>query len=161
MTTFHSAPEWPRLSEEWPGAKPGQCARCERPESDSAPLTTWQECNSFDRPQPRYVILCRACSGVVIEKHPRLYAALTPHTPAPGAMPLCLDCRHRSATRCMHPEAKINGGPGLHVYGPKGTLVHFLRRGKGARSGWERIFPGPSNACSGKEPIVEPAVSDS
>lgn len=148
--------DWPRLSETLAHREPGRCAECgheEAPETARSrmPLhTVWQECDRDDRPEPRYVELCRICSAKLIEPHPRLYRALNPHTPAPGAMPICRDCIHRDGTRCVCPAAKYNGGPGIEIIGPKPTMVHFLRSGKGARSGWEPLYPGPSTECTGK-----------
>lgn len=81
----------------------------------------------------------------------RLYAAINFYEPVPGAMPLCLDCTRRDGTACTSPLATFNGGEGMRVITPKPSRVHFYRRGKGARSGWETIYPGPARGCDGKE----------
>lgn len=175
MSNFHRAPthdHWPRLSETLPYREPGRCASCGLreipPEVDPGvdeyvrrrayalhkwQLDIWRECDWQDKPENRFVVLCRSCADKLIEPHPRLYARLGygGHEPAPGAMPLCLDCCHRDGTRCTSPMLGSNGGLGIGIGGPSPTRAHFLRRGKGARSGWETIYTLPRERCTGKE----------
>lgn len=147
--------EWPRLSEDLPHREPGRCASCGAPDeskdSKLSSLTTWREHDRNDRPEMRYVVLCRKCSDRLIEPHPRLYAALYPNAPAPGAIGICSDCAHRDGTRCRCPDATANGGAGIEIIIPKPIRAHVRRSGKGQRSGYETFYTGPATACSGKK----------
>lgn len=156
--------EWPRLSETLPHREPGRCNACGVEGNDmlvggnlsaTPSLTTWQECDRDDRPEARYVLLCRPCGERLIDPHPRLYRALPRFTPAPGAMPICGDCAHRDGCRCASPSARYNGGEGILIHGPAPSTVHVLRADeKGRRCGsWEQWYPGPSTRCTGKEPV--------
>jgi hypothetical protein len=159
VKTTLSSPKWPRLSEDLPGPKsPDRCQSCgvegHQPWGTVTfenPLWVWREHNDFDGPEPIVVVLCLACSDRLIEPHPRLYSRLSPHEPFPGVMPLCLDCTHRDGVRCTSPKAKLNGGEGIKLVYPEPSRVHFYRRGKGVRSGWETIYVGPVQDCDGKE----------
>ena len=137
---------WPRLTDDLVGPRsPDRCQGC----GAYARLTRWQEHDDADKPEPRVVVLCERCSGRLIEPHPRLYAALDPDAPVPGAMPLCLDCRFRAGVRCLHPDLKANGGPGLEIL-PLPLRVLVCRSPR-RLSGWETIYPGPPLACQGRE----------
>lgn len=118
-------------------------------------LVRWQEHDENDMREPIIVVLCHKCSETLIEKHPRLYADLSPHQPYLGCMPLCVDCVHRDGTRCTNSQAQQNGGEGLRLEYPVPGVVFFDgRRGPkgGKRCGWsERIFSSPVTACSGKD----------
>jgi hypothetical protein len=150
---------WPRLSETLPHRTPGLCGNCGEAEvkpDDAGPSwlpshIVWQEHDWRDKPEMRFVELCRPCGDKLIEPHRRLYAPLNPYTPAAGAMALCVDCVHRDGLRCASPLASFNGGAGILVTGPKPSRVGGSGRGKGARSGWESIYRGPTTHCTGKE----------
>jgi hypothetical protein len=152
---------WPRLSETLAGPRaPDRCQSCglegthsyDRRGYYKAPeLRRWREHSQFDKPEPIIVILCAGCSDRLIEKHKRLYSHVNANQPEPGTEALCLDCPHREGVACRCPLLTSNGGPGMLMTCPKPSDVHFLRRGKGARSGWEKIYPGPPEGCAGKE----------
>ena len=161
---------WPRLSTQLDGPRdPGHCQSCGAAGSldpmalsaGSPSLVAWQEHDGNDQPQPVYVVLCRPCGDRLVDRHPRLYRPCPPWEPMPGVMGLCGSCRHRDGTRCASPAAKANGGEGLVIAFPQPTRVHVLRRGKGARSGWENWYSGPPRGCTGRESIdacSEPAL---
>lgn len=140
---------WPRLSESLSFYEPGVCCKCGEPYNADTHIT-WQECDDLDQPEHRYVELCRDCADKIVERHPRLYIPLEANTPAPGAVGICGDCRHRVKLRCGHPAALSNGGPGLELVSPKPARVHIYRRGGHRKSGWFDVYPGPPVACSGK-----------
>lgn len=152
--------DWPRLTETLPHREPGRCNACGLEGNDQVAaggpmglaltLTVWREHDRFDKPEARYVVLCRKCSDKLIEPHPRLYAPLPRFAPAPGAMGLCSDCRHRDGCRCTCPAASANGGEGIEIYGPKPARVHVCRSPR-RLSGWELWYRGPSTMCTGKE----------
>lgn len=160
---------WPRLSETLPHREPGRCASCGlQDESPVVPadadeitrrrafalhgwkLDIWQEHDWQDKPEARYVVLCRDCSDKIIDPHPRLYARVGIHYPACGAMALCVDCKHRDGTRCTSPNLIANGGPGVAIFGPKPSTVHFYRKPPAA-SGWEKVYTLPPDRCDAKE----------
>lgn len=154
---------WPRLSKQLTGPRdPFHCQQCGvegslEPATDNADriagwptLSAWQEHDAHDGAEIRVVVLCRKCADERIEKHPRLYGQLKPWAPFPGVMAICHDCPHRNGVDCTCPAARHNGGEGLAISYPKPSQVHFLRRGKGARSGWETVYNGPPVACGGK-----------
>lgn len=154
--------EWPRLSETLLHREPGRCNACGLPEARGAAagvsgpplLTTWQEHDRDDKPEPRYVVLCRPCGEKLIEPHPRLYAEMPSYAPAAGANLICLDCVHRDGCRCVCPDARANGGEGIVMSGPKPIDVHVQRAGSGGRGrrcSWEKWYPGPVTSCTGKE----------
>lgn len=141
---------WPRLSADLPKrAELHACRSC----GGNSDLARWLEHDGADEPEPIVVVLCKACADRLIEPHPRLYRKMTPFEPFPGVMSICGDCRLRDGQRCTNAQAKINGGPGLAMTYPAPTRVHYYRRGKGAKSGWETIWNGPVTSCAGKEPI--------
>jgi hypothetical protein len=141
-------PDMPRLSADLPGPRsPDRCQNC----SVGGPLEVWREHDDADQPQEVFVVLCPACAARLVEPHARLYSRVEPHAPVPGAMPLCLDCKHRDGVRCTTPKARLNGGPGIKLSMPEATQMHLCRRGKGQRSGWITIYNGPVFGCDGKE----------
>lgn len=153
---------WPRLSESLPFTEPGECANCGAPESEDflsgkhpykPALYVWREHDQFDNPEGRFVTLCVKCSDRLIEPHPRLYARLETHTPAPGVMEVCRDCKHRDGNRCLNPASLANGGEGIALVGPKPTTVYIDGVDKrGRRFGrWLQAYDGPVKSCSGKE----------
>ena len=147
----------PRLTETLPHREPGRCASCGAIDPNAGtrlPLyTVWREHDEQDRPEPRFVVLCRPCGDRLIEPHPRLYAALPANAPAIGAMPLCLACRHREGTACRNPLAKANGGPGMPVdIDPPGTM--HVNRGGGGRNYWTKVYTRPARSCAGHEPAA-------
>jgi hypothetical protein len=107
-----------------------------------------------DQPLRVFVVLCKRCADRIIEPHPRLYREQLPHTPMPGAMPICVDCPCRAALDCKSPVAKFNGGSGLE-YEPKGQMVHLCRSPR-SKSGWQYLSDGPVTKCSGKEAADAP-----
>lgn len=146
-----STNEWPRLSETLTGPRlPDACQSCGL--SDGVTLSAWQEHDDEDRREMILVMLCRLCAKRLIDKHPRLYRQLEPNEPWPGAIPLCLDCRHRTDLRCGHPEARANGGPGIELRMPRPTITHVSRSPR-RLSGYVTIYPGPVRSCSGREEI--------
>ena len=163
-------PAMPKLSEQLTRPRaPGVCGSCgeielspgsyapARAEPAPVPHRRWRECDEFDRPTATVVVLCGLCSEKLIDPHPRLYHDILGFTPFPGTCPVCSDCPHRRGLDCT--RAKLNGGPGVEMISPEPARVHIHRRGKGARSGWEEIYPGWPIDCSGKhEP--EPAEGD-
>ena len=136
---------WPKLSETLPGRSPDRCQRCDA----VGTLTRWNECDEDDNPAASFVVLCQPCADAIIDPHPRLYKWMTPNTPAPGAMAICLDCPSRDGLRCTSPVAGFNGGPGLK-YEPEGGMVHVCRSPR-SQSGWHYMASGPVTKCSGKE----------
>jgi hypothetical protein len=141
---------WPKLSETLPGpVTPDRCQSC----GAWGDTDRWREHDEHDQPTPVVVVLCRPCSDKIIEPHPRLYARLQGNEPHAGAMPLCLDCQHRDGTRCAHPGARANGGPGIEIYIKQPYRVHVCRSPR-RLSGWETLWPAPAQGCSGKEPVA-------
>lgn len=142
---------WPRLSETLPHQHPGQCGNCGA--IHAANIVVWQEHDDQDHPEIRYVALCEPCEEAIIEPHPRLYRRLPRHAPAPGIMPLCVDCNHRAGTLCKSPEALFNGGTGMATFGPEPTIMFFDYRDKAGRRQGEprRIYPGPVTECTGRD----------
>ena len=160
---------WPRLTETLPHCDPGCCASCGlkdepptvSPDADDVTrrrayamhpwaLEIWREHDESDKPEARYVVLCRPCSGKIIGSHPRLYARVGTHYPACGAMAICVDCKHRNGTLCTSPMLLANGGPGVTIFGPKPSTVHFYRKPP-AQSGWEKVYTLPPDRCDAKE----------
>jgi hypothetical protein len=142
---------WPKLSESLPGPiAPDRCQSCDSdllPADPARPLERWIECGESDLPTDVVVVLCEACSKRLIKPHPRLYMDLWQNDPHPGAMEICVECRHRDGTRC--PLAKVNGGPGLALTIAEPTQVH-LNYG-GGRGEFKRMYPKPASACSRRE----------
>lgn len=81
-------------------------------------LQRWQECDAWDQPTPAVVVLCEPCGKRLIDPHPRLYVALHPWEPMPGAMLLCDGCTLQRDLACTSPAAKANGGPGVELQYP-------------------------------------------
>lgn len=136
----------PKLSEQLTGEHhPLRCQSCGK-----TATARWMEHDEQDRQQPIVVVLCKLCSNRLVENHPRLYREMKEHEPMPGAMPLCLDCRHRSGVTCTNPQAQINGGPGLTMKYPKPASVHVCRSPL-RLSGWVHEYMGPVSECSGRE----------
>lgn len=142
---------WPRLSADLPKHETlHRCRACGATEK----LARWQEHDEEDKPEPVVVVLCEACSGKIIEPHPRLYRELPRFEPFPGAMGICTFCRFMTEPcRCSSPQAKINGGPGLKYEMPPPDNCHVLYTEGGRRKGkWLTTFKGPVTGCTGREP---------
>lgn len=136
---------WPRLSDDLPLHDPRECAGC----GGGKDLLIWQEHDTADNPEPLYFVLCQRCSTEVIEWHQRLYRHLQPNEPAPGVMPICLNCVHRAGFKCWHPQSRLRGGRGLKLDYPSPTTAHlYYGGGKGE---WIKVYPGMVYACAGKE----------
>ena len=117
-------------------------------------LERWQEHDEHDQPEGRVIVLCTPCSKRIIEPHPRLYRPLDAEEPFPGAHGICVGCVHRvtdGGLGCR--AAKINGGEGLLLRGPKQSYFHACGRGKGGRrtswSGW--MWSGHVTHCSKRQ----------
>ncbi len=137
---------------------PNRCGSCGRP-NEHCPvdhgLTRWQEHDHYDRPEPRLVVLCRACSNKLIEVHVRLYRPLGQNEPWAGCMALCIGCRWRLGIGCTHQRAKSNGGPGvaISIEPPLNAFVDGTRRG-GKRTGWRELFyPEAPRGCAQFEKV--------
>lgn len=77
-----------------------------------------------------------------LDAHPRLFAE---EEGLPGHLPrLCGPCVHRAGVRCTHPDAKQNGGAGLHLEREGGFAVVCFGRGRG---GCQRVLR-PALACA-------------
>lgn len=145
---------WPRLTQTLTGPdRPESCRCCGEPADD-----LWQEHDDQDRPEHRYLWLCRRCGDRTIEPHPRLYNRLDNCHPAPGAMRICGDCKHRATGgQCLCPSAKAHGGDGISItahHGARGFIDGTDRKGRR----WGRAFisyNAPPSKCSGKEPSAE------
>lgn len=135
---------WPRLSQTLPHLHPLKCAECGRPERDRL-LTLWQECDEQDRPENRYVLLCKPCGDRIVGPHVRLYRSIDRNSPAPGAMEICADCRFRDGLWCA--RAKCNGGEGVTI-----TAAQPLRGFIDGRdySGPFTSYATPPSACTAK-----------
>lgn len=143
---------WPRLTETAQAAREwGRCSSCGSTHADA--LSLWQECDENDRPEERFLYLCHGCSELLIESHPRLYSRLNRWYPAPGAMRICVDCRHRDGLRCRSPKALFNGGTvGLAIDAQVSGQAFVDGTRNGRRTGWvETMFAGPPKACAGWE----------
>lgn len=134
---------------------PRRCQSCSTGHSPANPLARWLEHDEWDRvPErgPRVVVLCRRCSGRLIEPHPRLYRQLANGEPFPGCMGLCLACAHRDGVHCTSPAAKVNGGEGISFeYSEAPYRAHIYCGGRSGRSGWRTFFPGRVVGCSARE----------
>lgn len=152
----------PRLTEDLLHSEPGVCSRCGERElmiRGTLGMTAipthhvWREHGDADEAEPRFVELCTSCADAVIEPHPRLYSRMPVNAPAPGAMPLCLDCSHRSGLRCTNPASLANGGAGLRIdIDPPGTM--HVNRGSASRNYWVEVYPSPARSCGGHEPAA-------
>jgi len=152
--------EMPRLSLELPHPPhPVFCQRCGC-SGDTRLIERWQEHDTDDKPEPVIVTLCRPCAELVIEEHPRLYRQLDEFEPWPGAMAICIDCRHRGGhpeecfgTRCMHPSARVNGGGGVSLIMPKPQRAHYYFGG--GKGEWRTVYMGPVLSCAEHEPYPD------
>ena len=136
---------WPRLSESLTDLRcPDACQSCGGDEG----LEGWQEHDQEDRPEPIAVVLCHHCRLRLIEPHPRLYRQMDKWEPFPGAMQLCVDCKHRQRLRCTHPDLKVNGGPGLLLTFPRPDMVIVCPGGP------QTLYHGPVSDCAGLEPTL-------
>ena len=138
---------WPRLSQSLPHPHPQKCAACGKWDREEI-LSLWQEHDEQDKPETRYVLLCRPCGEKLIEPHVRLHSEINRNTPAPGAMEICGDCRFRDGTWCA--KAKGNGGPGVVISAAKPSTGFWDGAGKDGRrtGGVFRIYGHPPTACS-------------
>jgi len=147
---------WPRLTETLTGPRAyGWCSGCgvHRPNDMRLlpGLTLWQECDENDKPELRYLWLCIDCSNKLIEPHPRLYERLHSFTPVIGAMSMCTDCVHRKGLSCAHPEARINGGPGIEIQAGSSSRAFMDGTRNGKRTGWTvTMYHSPPVSCAGR-----------
>lgn len=141
---------WPRLTTDLTGPdRPELCRCCGDPADD-----LWQEHDDHDRPELRHLWLCEKCSDRIVEPHARLYTRIDRNKPAPGAMRLCVDCRHRAPGGvCANPGAKANGGPGIIIRGVRGAMGFIDGQDKRGRRWGHRFvsYPLPPGGCDGKE----------
>jgi hypothetical protein len=142
--------KWPRLSMELTEIRhPDWCQSCATHEDDTGTsLQIWQEHDDFERPERVLVVLCVTCAEALIGPHPRLYARLEQNRPWPGITAACRSCPHRGGLVCRHPDALVRGGKGL-VF-PKPHVAH-INMGSARHSHWMTIYPGPVEACDGRE----------
>lgn len=139
---------WPRLTTSLTGPDKPEVCRC----CGDVDAHLWQEHDDHDKPEPRYLWLCRRCSDRIIEPHPRLYDEISPNAPAPGAMRICADCKHRAAGG-LCTMAKANGGLGITVSAFTGLSGFMDGRDKKGRRWGKRFtsYPYPPTACTGKQ----------
>lgn len=118
------------------------------------PHKFWQECDPFDKPivPARVITLCGRCSKALIDPHPRLYIAVDPNQPLPGAMEMCVDCVLRQGMACMSPNLKSNGGQGMLVTFPA-PIRAFLCGGRGA-SGHHVQYTGAPSKCADRRTLA-------
>lgn len=140
--------ERPGLSETLPGpVHPHVCQSCGAEglglDGDHEALTRWRECDAWDKPTMRVVVLCLRCSKKLIDKHPRLYISLQQAEPFPGSMEICVPCKHRDGVSCKCPIAKHNGGSGMRIDGGR-AISAFLCPG-----GLSRMWTSPPTDCWG------------
>lgn len=153
---------WARLSRDLRGERhPYICQSCgigapivlreDEPEDNG--FTRWQEHDQHDRPEPIYVVLCKACAERLIEKHERLYRQLSKFEPALGCMQACAECKFRQGLHCSNPRAKENGGEGVGLKMPKpsGAFVDGVDSRGRRTGGFMHIFVGPIRECDGFE----------
>lgn len=116
----------PGLSHQLPGPRaPNVCQSCSRGGLERSTGRRYIECDPWDKPTTRRVVLCAVCSDRLIKPHPLLYLAEDWWAPFPGVMPTCAACQFHDALRCTNPLLKANGGPGLRVHpypGGRGIL---------------------------------------
>lgn len=148
---FKLESDWPRLTETLDHPHPTMCGHYGH---DVMPHVRelWQEHSRLDEPEPRYLVLCPDCAKEIIDPHPRLYRRLHNLAPAPGAMALCAECKHRKRWTCTNRDAKAHGGPGIRIRAPKPTIMHLDGTDSaGRRRGWTSyIYPSEPTACSGR-----------
>lgn len=144
--------DWPKLSETLTHPKaPNVCQSCglQTFDLDSPLLHRWEECDERDRKTGVIVVLCKRCAERIVEPHPRLYSCLATTEPFPGSNGICVDCPHRSGTRCSHPLAKANGGPGVMLTVTKPIRAH-VQRSPRRLSGFVTLWPKPPSDCKQK-----------
>lgn len=124
--------------------------KCQRCGHTGPEVRGWIEHDHHDQPEYLYVFLCKKCSNVLIDPHPRLYSQVMPNAPLPGIMDICADCRHRLRSQCISKLAKFNGGPGLKIDIVAPATAHITCSPR-RNSGWIKIYTHPATGCSGKE----------
>jgi hypothetical protein len=129
---------------------PARCQNCGLHAAGA--LVRWLEHDEWDKPTRTIVVLCEPCGARLIDPHHRLYVALERNRPWTGCMGLCVRCQHRRGTSCAHPDAKVNGGPGLEIVTAEPTRMHiYCSRNSGGRfSGWRTEWPEPARSCAGR-----------
>lgn len=154
--TVQLTPNSPRLTTDAKSKgfeHPLQCGNCGR-RRESLPvgkgLLRWQEHDHCDKPEPRVVVLCPACSDKLIKPHVRLYRHLHGNDPWAGCMTLCVDCRWRLGVGCTHPRARANGGPGVQV--TAGEIINAFVDGPSFR-GRLSFYKDPPSACAQHESV--------
>jgi hypothetical protein len=153
--TAETPKPWPKLSEDLAGpVDPRHCQSCGGLGHGlfTGELTRWIEHDEDDKPTAVVVVLCKACADRLVDPHPRLYRPMEEHEPAPGSMPICLDCVHRVGVRCTHPAARANGGRGVELALPRPTHGIACSRGRGRGCQPFILWHGPVTACKQKEP---------
>jgi hypothetical protein len=147
---------WPKLSRDLPHERsPLVCQSCGIPAAEAREddLDRWYEHDEHDRPTKTIVVLCRRCSDRIIKPHPRLYSSIWPLTPIPGAVPFCVGCAFRDGTRCTHPNAKANGGPGVMMTVAAPTQAH-LNYG-GGRGEFRQMWRAWPTACRERQTAID------
>lgn len=148
----------PGLSRTLTGPRaPTRCQACSARHEETNPLGRWIEHDEWDKPLPIVVVLCRRCSGQLIEPHPRLYRALTNGEPYPGAMSICVRCPARRGLTCTSPAFSRNrsdGGTLRYEFSEPPYSAH-LNMGRSGASGFYWFFPGRVIDCSGR-PMIPP-----
>lgn len=143
---FKLESDWPRLTETLPHPHPDVCNSCMATDD----LQLWQEHDRFDKPEPKWVLLCQKCADKIIEPHPRLYNKVCSNSPAPGAMLLCTFCVHRTRTSCS--QTLSSGGPGITITSCKPMVAHIDGRNKNGRFAlWLKSYAVRPTACSRHE----------
>ncbi len=150
--TPRKQPQWPRLSETLQHR--GRFDACQSCEAEG-PLRVWQEADDGDRFEACFVIICRRCSDLLIESHPRLYRLLSANAPAPGVMAICSGCAHRQGSRCTSPMLRSLGGPGLAFRAPDVTM-HICSQDESGRRCCRRAqtWYEPVSTCPGREWVL-------
>lgn len=115
--------------------------------AEFADLRKWQECDAFDQETPVVVVLCEKCEKRLITPHPRLYKSIQKNAPWPGAMEICIACRHQRDLDCDSPRRAKNGGPGvpLHQVPPIVAMV--------CPGGMMKLYNHPPAKCDAREEI--------
>lgn len=158
---------WPKLSETLPLVHLApQCGRCGALDTaiqngeQVSNCQRWREHDDKDAPTDVIVYLCEACGDEIINPHPRLYSRVAWNEVTPGKMGFCLFCDHFNNLTCKHPALIANGGPGLKIDIPKGSVMFFDGVRNGKRVGWsETIKPlGSYVRCHGRKLIGEREV---
>lgn len=127
---------------------PDSCQACGQTAAGERTLERWRECDEWDKPTRRIVVLCAPCARRLIRPHARLYIALSPNEPHTGTMPLCLECRWRRGCDCANPLARVNGGAGVPLV-VRQPIIAFLCPG-----GETRLWPAAPTWCGGRDPAM-------